>query len=99
VRELENIIERAVIHSSDGNVDVSHLTFPSLGEKEPFEFDADFVLPPEGIDLEKLEESAVHQALEIADNNQSQAAKLLGLSRGKFRVLLKNLKQEVDNEK
>jgi len=99
VRELENIIERAVIHSSDGNIDISHLTFPSLSEKEPFEFDADFVLPPEGIDLEKLEESAVHQALEIADNNQSQAAKLLGLSRGKFRVLLKNLKQEGNNEK
>ena len=98
VRELENIIERAVIHSPDGKVDISHLTIPSLREEEHFELGSDFVLPPEGIHLEKLEESVVRQALKIAHSNQSQAAKLLGLSRGKFRVLLKNIKKEGNNE-
>jgi DNA-binding NtrC family response regulator len=94
VRELENTIERAVIHSPDGTVDIPHLTFPSPVEQEGVELDSDFVLPPEGIDLENLERNIVQQALEISQNNQSQAAKILGLSRGKFRVLLKNIEKE-----
>lgn len=98
VRELENTIERAVIHSPDGTIDISNLTFPFLGEKESYELDSDFVLPPEGVNLEKLESSIVQQALTLADNNQSQAAKLLGLSRGKFRILLKNIKEEGNHE-
>jgi len=98
VRELENTIERAVIHSFDGNIDLSHLTFPSLSEKEQFELDSGFALPPEGVNLEKLEENIILQALKIAKNNQSQAAKLLGLSRGKFRVLLKNINKEDNHE-
>ena len=93
VRELENTIERAVIHSADGHIDISHLSPSSTGEKETFEFDSDFMLPPEGVDLEKMEANIVRQALEFSNNNQSQAAKLLGLSRGKFRVLLKNIKE------
>ncbi len=92
VRELENTIERAVIHSTDGNIDISHLTSSSPGEKETFEVDSDFVLPPEGVNFEKMERSIILQALEISNDNQTQAAKLLGLSRGKFRVLLKNIK-------
>ena len=98
VRELENTIERAVIHSPDGTIDISNLTFPSFGGKEGHELDSDFMLPPEGISLEKLERSLLEQALDISDNNQSQAAKLLGLSRGKFRVLLKNIKNEDNHE-
>ena len=98
VRELENTIERAVIHSPDGKIDVSHLVLPSFAGQEKEEVDADVVLPPEGIDLEKLERNVVRQALAAADNNQSRAAKLLGLTRGKFRVLLKNLKEEGTDE-
>lgn len=93
VRELENTIERAVIHSADGHIDLSHLTPSSPGGKETFEFDSDFLLPSEGVNLEKMEANIVRQALEFSNNNQSQAAKLLGLSRGKFRVLLKNIKE------
>jgi DNA-binding protein Fis len=40
----------------------------------------------------------VKQALAAAGNNQSRAAKLLGLTRGKFRVLLKNLQEEETDE-
>ena len=98
VRELENTIERAVIHSPDGNIDLSHLTFPSSSEKGQLEIDSAFVLPPTGVDLEKLETSVVQQALAMAQNNQSQAAKLLGLPRGKFRVLLKNIRKEDNDE-
>ena len=98
VREVENTIERAVIHSPDGYIDISHLTFPSPGEKEGGAIDSDFVLPPEGVNLEKMERVLVQQALELSQNNQSQAAKLLGLSRGKFRVLVKNITNEDNHE-
>jgi DNA-binding NtrC family response regulator len=98
VRELENAVERAVIHSPDGTIDVNHLTFPSFGEKEVRSVDVDYILPPEGIDLEDLEKSVVDQALEISKNNQTKAAQLLGLSRGRFRVLLKNVKKEDTDE-
>ncbi len=98
VRELENTIERAVIHSLDGNIDISHLALPSPGEKETFELDSDFILPPEGIKFDEMERSIVRQALEASNDNQSQAAKLLGLSRGKLRVLLKNIKKEDNDE-
>jgi DNA-binding NtrC family response regulator len=98
VRELENSVERAVIHSPDGTIDVNHLTFPTFGEKEVRSVDVDYILPPEGIDLEDLEKSVVDQALEIAKNNQTKAAQLLGLSRGRFRVLLKNVKKEDTDE-
>jgi len=98
VRELENSVERAVIHSPDGTIDVNHLTFPTFGEKEVRSVDVDYILPPEGIDLEDLEKSVVDQALEVAKNNQTKAAQLLGLSRGRFRVLLKNVKKEDTDE-
>lgn len=98
VRELQNSIERAVIHSPDGTIDIAHLIFPSFGEKKRQEVDADYMLPPEGIDLEEMERSVVQQALQAAGNNQTRAAQLLGLTRGKFRVLLKNIKKEGPDE-
>jgi DNA-binding protein Fis len=45
-----------------------------------------------------MERALVQQALEFSQNNQSQAAKLLGLSRGKFRVLVKNITNEDNHE-
>lgn len=40
-----------------------------------------FILPEEGISLEEIEESFVRQALENSRGNQTQAAKLLRISR------------------
>ncbi len=54
-------------------------------------------LPANGIPLQKVQMSLVKQALAVAGNNQTTAAKLLGLSRSKFRVLLKNLNVNGDN--
>ena len=88
----------AIIHSPDGAIDVDHLTLPSFGDKEVRSVDVDYIMPPEGINLEDLERSVVQQALETADNNQTKAAQLLGLTRGRFRVLLKNIKKEDTDE-
>ena len=50
-----------------------------------------FRLPSEGFSMEAHEMALVRQALEASDGNQSAAAKLLGLTRAKFRVLVKRL--------
>lgn len=80
IRELENLIERLIILSSDKRIEPSLLPKEILkgafsNKKE------EFVLPEEGINLEVVEESFVRQALEMAKGNQTHAAKLLGLSR------------------
>jgi len=91
VRELENTIERALILSPRGVVDKEQLSFLSpkaeRGERNGVEMD----LPTEGIDLEGLERRLVLKALEISDNNQTAAARLLGLTRSKLRSRLKSL--------
>lgn len=92
VRELANVMERAYILSREqGTVTVSALSFlqaEGRGEKKE-----DLSLPPEGIDLEDVEKDLARQALDMAGDNQSAAARLLGLSRAKFRVLLKRIKE------
>lgn len=80
IRELENLIERVIILSSDKRIEPSLLPREIL--KSAFSNKKDeFVLPEEGINLEVVEESFVRQALEMAKGNQTHAAKLLGLSR------------------
>jgi DNA-binding NtrC family response regulator len=38
-------------------------------------------LPPEGVNLEQVEQALIRQALERARGNKSKAAELLGLTR------------------
>ena len=65
-----------------------------LGRVEPrsWEWDIDnFALPPEGFDfdkLRKLESHLLRQALARTNNNQTQAARLLNLSRDRLRYRL-----------
>ena len=40
-----------------------------------------FILPPEGVDLDQVEEDLIRQALTMAQGNKARAARLLGLSR------------------
>lgn len=88
VRELGNVIERAAILSMDTKIiDGESLFFLNHDQKTCVNIG--FRLPEDGIELEKLENDLVRQALEMSGNNQSAAAKLLGLTRAKFRVLMK----------
>ncbi len=48
------------------------------------------------MNLEEFEIKLVRDAIELANENQSEAARLLGLSRGKFRSLVNRLRG--DNE-
>jgi transcriptional regulator with PAS, ATPase and Fis domain len=87
VRELANAVERVMIlYNGDGMVTAETLSFLRSSASAPCD-QSFFKLPPEGVQLEALEQELVRQALEATGNNQTAAAKLLGLTRAKFRVL------------
>ncbi len=92
VRELRNACERAVLLSKNdalGPEDMVLGRTNQTGEGNTLE---NFQLPPDGIDLFVLEGHLLRKALERTKQNQSQAAKLLGLSRDAFRYRLEKHK-------
>ncbi len=97
IRELQNAIERSAILSDEGTIGAEHLRFltaPGGMVQEAADEPDPFALPQEGINLEELELDLVKQALVAANNNQTEAARLLGLTRGKFRILAKRIKEQ-----
>ena len=88
VREIRNVIERAVLLSRGDRLTRDDLV---LGRGHRQAQDGPFALPPDGIDLHKLEDELVRQSLARTGNNQTKAAKLLGLSRDAFRYRLEKL--------
>ncbi len=85
VRELRNALERAVILSEGGLVQVEHLPIAVARSSEARVASAGAIeLPPGGLDLDALEKTLVTQALEQAKNNRSRAARLLGLTRAQL---------------
>ncbi len=81
VRELKNIVERAVIMSDGETLELPELIEPS-GSARIF-------LPKEGLDLKKtlsdIEKDLIKQALEKSGGKKTEAAKLLKLSLREFR--------------
>jgi transcriptional regulator with PAS, ATPase and Fis domain len=98
VRELANVIERGMILTiKTGEITSETLSF--LRVEQPAQANDTIVkLPPNGIHLHMLQINLVKQALDAAGNNQTAAAKLLGLSRAKFRVLLKNIEDSGESD-
>ena len=94
VRELANVMERAMILAGGDAISAHILSFLRRDEG-PGSGDMGFSIPSGGISLEKVEEGLVRQALETSGNNQTAAAKLLGLTRAKFRVLFRRVYGEI----
>lgn len=95
IRELFNMVERAMI-MKEGVLPFSSDDFPYLRDREvAVSIGTDmFKVPVTGIDYEELQRSIVRQALEISANNQSAAARLLQVSRARFRTLLSLLEEQ-----
>jgi len=91
VRELANAVERALILA--GNLLPLSSEHFSFLQKKPTQGKGFFELPPEGISLEELEKDLIRQALERTKGNQSAAARLLGLTRSKFRTRMKMIRE------
>jgi DNA-binding NtrC family response regulator len=93
VRELSNAVERAMILAR-GTGKITSETLSFLETSHPLNTgSAGFRIPPGGISLEEVEKEMVKQALETCKDNQTAAAKFLGLTRAKFRVLLNQAKK------
>jgi two-component system NtrC family response regulator len=77
VRELENAIERALALRSDPTRLAGHdIVLPAAPERLTL-----FEVPDQGVNIDEIEKSLVASALRKAGNNQTRAARLLGLSR------------------
>jgi DNA-binding NtrC family response regulator len=100
VRELFNVVERAVIMKGPEGP-FSSDDFPGLRWQEatPPVAGEQFTLPAAGIDFEALQRSIVRQALEQTQGNQSAAARLLGVSRARFRTLLGLLEESTTSNR
>ena len=88
VRELENVIERSlvlcsgeILKAADIRLDTAPRNSRAAGEP----------LLPEGMTLEEHERELIRKALERAQGNKSQAARLLGLSRNALRYRLSQM--------
>ncbi|WP_456443245.1 sigma-54 dependent transcriptional regulator, partial [Caldithrix abyssi] len=78
VRELENIIEQMVVLSGKDVLDEEDLpeTLRQSAPADAERWDSGEILP-----LRQLEKQAIERALQMADGNQSQAARLLEIPR------------------
>jgi two-component system response regulator AtoC len=91
IRELRNVIERAVVLSSEGPITPEHLPVEKMRGTYVRPATSNEDAPRERVKLTAVEERArVVEALERAGGNQSQAASLLGVSR---RTLINRLVQ------
>ena len=87
VRELKNVIERAMILGNVGTISEESLPIEVRGyESIPLkEIRGLFKIPAQGVDMEEHEKELVRQALDMAGGNQTKAAKLLNIKRDAFR--------------
>jgi two-component system response regulator PilR (NtrC family) len=96
VRELENILERALTLSDGQEIQPDDLALPVSGDPAGEDADGLFLQPPpEGVQLEHyleaIERSAILKALEQTDNNKTAAARVLGITFRAMRYRLKKL--------
>ncbi len=101
VRQLANVLERAMILYGGRDLDTVHLA-PLLEAANPGHYGAPdclpaparilgWELPQEGVNLEELEDSLMLQALGRTDGNLTRAARLVGLSRPAFRYRISRM--------
>ena len=95
VRELRNVIERAMILCKDKTIAPRHLILQDSPAAEFDQMDLDQIvahlLGENGVDLETLEERIVERAMRLSKQNVSKAARLLRMSRPTLRYRLEKM--------
>ena len=82
IRELENVIERAVVLNSEGSISIEDLPEELVGAE--VEFDVERFIPPNvplPEALEQIEEKMIRRALAQCNNVQAHAAEMLGITK------------------
>ena len=88
IRELRNVIERALIlHPNAEELRPEHLPLELV--REPRETATTVHVPDGGLALESVERRLIQEALEKTGGNQSRAARLLGVSRDTMRYRMR----------
>jgi two-component system, NtrC family, response regulator PilR len=97
VRELENVLERALTLSTDGGITPEHIQLRTAARPVAAESPAPGATAPAdggtalGTQLESIERDAIVKALEKTRYNKTAAAKLLGMSFRALRYRIKKL--------
>ena len=95
VRELKNVIERAMILSKNEQITVQHLILHESPETHLHEMDldqiVDILMNKTGVDISDLEYRFIQRAMDISGNNISKSARLLKLSRPTLRYRLEKM--------
>ena len=89
VRELENFVERTVILSSDEYIKEKDLPSWLLSENDNKTDSLQTHSSAEGKTLKEMEKQLILDTLESADNNRTRTAEILGISRRKLQIKLK----------
>lgn len=79
-RELRNVIERATILCDEGLITLDHLPAEVRQQGQRL-VQPEVPFPEGGVKLQSLERDLIQKALRQAQNNRSQAARLLGITR------------------
>jgi len=92
IRELRNVCEHVSAVLPGQYIESEHLPQDVTARTTTPGSSSGFELPQEGLNMESLEIDLIQQALEYANGNKSEAARLLGLSRDAFLYRLKKHK-------
>jgi DNA-binding NtrC family response regulator len=93
VRELRNVIERAVLFATGDYLtreDISLIQVPHAPTATGTDF-TQLDIPDSGLSLQEVERVLIQKALRKTNGNQTQAARLLGISREKLKYRMKKL--------
>jgi len=85
VREIENVIERSIVMTTGEKLDADDIRLDM--NLRPRAHSGEMGLP-EGMSLDAYEQELIRNALKQANNNKSQAARILGLTRNSLRYRL-----------
>jgi DNA-binding NtrC family response regulator len=101
IRELKNAIERAMILCKEDQITTRHLILQTSSDLKLEDMDLDsmveLMIGSGGFDIQDLETRFLRRAMQLAKNNVSKAARLLGLSRPTLRYRLEKYKIGLDD--
>lgn len=87
IRELDNVLQRAVLLCDEDVIAAEHLNLDQAALASPSASIGELRFPfgREAFTLADLEQRAIDQAIEFCEGNISEAARMLGVSRGALR--------------
>ncbi|MGZ3771455.1 MAG: sigma 54-interacting transcriptional regulator [Bdellovibrio sp.] len=87
IRELENVIERAVLLAKNQSIELEHIQFEAVIEDMAVDF-------APGMSLSEVEKRLIIQTLELTAQNRTRAAQMLGISIRTLRNKLNEYREE-----